>query len=308
MFACTESELECSATWVISEGEEMKKTSSWLWGGVLIALGVILAVNALGIARIDIFFPGWWTLFIIVPSLICLFTDEHKSGAVAGLIIGVCFLISSLGIVSFSMLWKLLLPALLILVGFTVIVRGNTNGKVAEKIEKARKRHGEQKESEHIVEAEVVFGEGRGDDEDDDDEGDEKDNADGENESESKTEKKAETENDDSEKVEKDEYWSTFSDQQVNYNGKKFTGCKVDAVFGGADVDLRGAKIQNEAIVKASSIFGGIIIYVPENVKVEVASTSIFGGVTDKRKSKAAEMNKTLYIEATCVFGGVEIR
>lgn len=265
----------------------MKKTSSWLWGGVLIALGVIWGVNALGIARIDIFFPGWWTLFIIVPSLVGLFANEHKSGAIAGLVIGVCFLLSSLGLVSFGILWKLLLPALLILIGFTVIVRGNSNGEVTEKIAKAKKKH-HNEGGKHIVEAEVVL--------DDDEEGARRDDEEDEDEDESEG------------GAECDEYWSTFSDQQVNYDGKEFTGCKVDAVFGGADVNLRGAKIKNESVLKASSIFGGIIVYVPENVKVEVASTSIFGGVSDKRKSRPEKFGKTLYIEATCVFGGVEIR
>ena len=95
-------------------------------------------------------------------------------------------------------------------------------------------------------------------------------------------------------------------------------------MFGGADIDLRQAEIMDKAILKASSIFGGIIIYVPDDVKVEVASTSIFGGVSDKRKdigrkkkSKDDEGSKekqtknagrTLYIDANCVFGGVEIR
>ena len=97
-----------------------------------------------------------------------------------------------------------------------------------------------------------------------------------------------------------------------------------DAVFGGADIDLRQAEIMDKAILKASSIFGGIFIYVPDDVKVEVASTSICGGVSDKRKdvgrkkkSKDDEGSKekqtknagrTLYIDANCVFGGVEIR
>lgn len=257
----------------------MKKTGSWLWGGVLVALGVILGINALGLAHINIFFPGWWTLFIIVPCAVGLFTDENKGGPMAGLVIGVCLLLSCLGILPFGMLWKLLLPILLIVVGITVMARANSNGKVADKIRRAQK---EQANGRHrggkIVEAEVV---------------EENDSDDGEENGGSKTE----------------EYWSTFGDQNVNYDGKDFTGCRVDAVFGGADIDLRGAKIKNEAILKVSSVFGGIIIYVPDDVKVEVASTSIFGGVTDKRKkSQKTDIKTTLYVDANCVFGGVEIR
>lgn len=75
----------------------MKKASGWLWGGVLVILGVILGINALGIAKIDIFFPGWWTLFIIVPCLISLFTSEHKGGALFGLLLGVALLLGSWG-------------------------------------------------------------------------------------------------------------------------------------------------------------------------------------------------------------------
>lgn len=261
----------------------MKKTSSWLWGLVLIALGVILGVNALGIVRIDIFFPGWWTLFIIVPSAVALVSNEHKGGSLVALLIGVAFLLASLNVVSFGVLWKLLLPALLVVGGLAILLRSNSNGEVAEKIAKAKKA-----QEKKIVEAEVVEEKKSGDK--DEDEDDDKDD-------------------DDDDKWAKEEYWSTFSDQDVNYDGKKFSGCKVDAVFGGADVDLRKAKIEDEAILKASSIFGGIIVYVPDDVKVEVASTSIFGGVSDKRKKAAnTEAKKTLYIEAACIFGGVEIR
>ena len=51
----------------------MNKTSNILWGIVLIVLGLIFGLNALDITHIDIFFNGWWTLFIIVPCCIDLF-------------------------------------------------------------------------------------------------------------------------------------------------------------------------------------------------------------------------------------------
>lgn len=39
-------------------------------GIVLIILGPIVGGNTLGITNINIFFDGWWTLFIIVPCFI----------------------------------------------------------------------------------------------------------------------------------------------------------------------------------------------------------------------------------------------
>ena len=66
----------------------MKKTSNILWGLVLVALGVIFALNALDIADFNIFFDGWWTLFIIVPCTVGLFTEREKTGNIIGTIIG----------------------------------------------------------------------------------------------------------------------------------------------------------------------------------------------------------------------------
>lgn len=58
----------------------MKKISSVIWGIVLIAAGALFALNALNLTNIDIFFDGWWTLFIIVPCAVGLFTEREKTG------------------------------------------------------------------------------------------------------------------------------------------------------------------------------------------------------------------------------------
>lgn len=52
------------------------------------------------------------------------------------------------------------------------------------------------------------------------------------------------------------------------------------------------------------------MIYVPKDVKVEIVSTALFGGVADKRAQKVGqkEAKTTLYIEANCIFGGLELR
>lgn len=291
------------------EGVPMKKLSSWLWGSVLVVLGVVLGINALGIAKIDIFFPGWWTLFIIVPCAIGVLTDEHKGGELAGLIFGICLLLGCLGVIPFGMLWKLLLPAILVFVGLVVIVRSTSNGAVQEKIRRVeKKRRAEHRGYEMVAEAKIVetdedgntttrtYSSKKGKDKKSDDNDSAKDDDDADDA-------------DDEKENDYQEYWSTFSGQDISYAGKEFGGCRVDAVFGGIDLDLRGAKLEKEVVVKASSIFGGVIIYVPEGVKVETASTAIFGGVSDKRAKKTSEKaEKTIYIDATCVFGGVEIR
>ena len=58
----------------MKEVVNMKNVRNVLWGIVLIAVGVIIALHAFGVADISIFFDGWWTLFIIVPCTVGLFT------------------------------------------------------------------------------------------------------------------------------------------------------------------------------------------------------------------------------------------
>lgn len=100
---------------------------------------------------------------------------------------------------------------------------------------------------------------------------------------------------------------ATFAGQKVNKDNEKFKGANLDAVFGSVSLDLRKAEIEKEAVIKASAIFGGVEIFVPTDVNVKVKSTPIFGGVTDKSLT-SKENEKIIYIDAFCMFGGVDIK
>ena len=103
----------------------MNKFSNYLWGGLLVVIGIIIGLNSFGITNIDLLFDGWWTLFIIIPCSINLFNEkEEKIGNIIGLVIGIFLLLSVRGIVNFSILWKLLLPVIFILIGLFIMFRG----------------------------------------------------------------------------------------------------------------------------------------------------------------------------------------
>lgn len=80
----------------------MKKIRNTLWGIVLIVLGLIIGGNALGITNVNIFFYGWWTLFIIIPCFIGLFKEREKTGSIIGLIIGIVLLLCCQDILNFD--------------------------------------------------------------------------------------------------------------------------------------------------------------------------------------------------------------
>ncbi len=225
----------------------MKKIKSVLWGIVLIAVGVIFALNALNITDIDIFFDGWWTLFIIVPCTVGLFTEREKTGNIIGIVIGACLLLICQDVLDFSIIWKLIIPAVIVIAGIKMIYTGIFNNKANEMIVEIKKNGGKTKES-----------------------------------------------------------CAIFSGCDLKYDKEVFEGAELSAIFGGVECDLRNAIIQKDCAIKMTAIFGGIDIFVPENVNVKVSSNCIFGGISNKTSAKTDA--PTIYISATCMFGGADIK
>lgn len=223
----------------------MKNVSRILWGVVLIILGIIIGTNSFGITHIDIFFTGWWTLFIIVPCFINLFDEkESQTGNFIGLLIGCALLLVTRGILDFEFVAKLIMPCIFIGIGLSLICSHTMKNKISEKV-RLEKKNG----LESIV--------------------------------------------------------ATFSEQKVSKEGI-FKGANLDAVFGCVTLDLRQVSIEKEAVIVASAIFGSVDILVPDDVEVKVKATPIFGGVSNH--SRKGNQKKTLYIEALCLFGGMDIK
>ena len=65
---------------------------------------------------------------------------------------------------------------------------------------------------------------------------------------------------------------------------------------------------EDDVVINACSVFGGIDILVPDGYKVKVKSNSLFGGVSNNKRSKTTEKSKTIFIDANCLFGGVTIK
>ena len=114
----------------------MQKTKSIILGVALVALGVIFGGNALGLFSIDIFFDGWWTLFIIVPSVISLFTEKEKILSLVFLAVGVILLLAAQNVFSYDVAWKVILAVVLVAIGLGAIIKGifhSNNDKEVEK-------------------------------------------------------------------------------------------------------------------------------------------------------------------------------
>ncbi|MDF2537868.1 MAG: putative rane protein [Herbinix sp.] len=106
----------------------------------------------------------------------------------------------------------------------------------------------------------------------------------------------------------KSEYTAIFSSNNIRINHEPFNGTNLNAIFGSIVLDLRDAVIQNDVEISASAVFAGIEIYAPSGVKIKVNNVPIFGGVSNKYVQNAGAGAPIIYLNSTCMFGGIDIK
>ena len=162
----------------------MKKIENTVIGLILIIIGVIIGLNAFHITNIDLFFDGWWTLFIIVPCFFGLFKDQDKTGNIIGLIVGIYLLLYCQGLINFQFAWKLVVP--------------------------------------------VIF--------------------------------------------------------------------------------VSKAYLNEKTNITISTLFGGVDLYLPDDVNIQIQSSNFLGGVDLHKRENKIENTKVIYLNARCIFGGINIK
>ena len=213
----------------------MKNKSAVFWGLILIIVGILFLGNNLEWWNINIFFKGWWSLFIIVPSVYGLFKRGSRSGSVISLAVGILLLLAAQDVISYGMIWKILVPIIIIVVGVSLIF---SNSK-PKKMDKNAK-----------------------------------------------------------------EYVAVFGgvDEKINEIVSDF---RAVSIFGNVDIDLRKAKLSKDLYIEAVTVFGGIDIKLPDNVRLNVSGVPIFGGAENKYND---EGDITVTVHYTCIFGGIDLR
>lgn len=129
----------------------MKNFGNVLWGLVFIALGLIIGLKIFDVVDINIFFDGWWTLFIIVPSLISLFTEREKTGSIIGLIVGTLLLLSCQDFISFDLVFKLMVPIILVIIGLSLIFKNVIGNGVTKKIKELNEKKSSKDNNEYTA-------------------------------------------------------------------------------------------------------------------------------------------------------------
>lgn len=249
------------------------RLSNVLWGLFFVLIGIGFAGNVFNLWNFNLFFPGWWTLFIIVPCGISIIQNGFHTGTSIGLIIGLMLLMSRQGFFPMRIIGQLIVPVILVIIGLGImfsntfsnrIPRGGHYGPDGDSYTGAHdystnySENGTYQQSTHADGSRV--------------------------------------------------YTSTFASQNLNFDNDIFQGVTANSYFGAIALHMENAIINENVTIYCNTTFGGIEIYLPAYVNVKVQSTPIFGGVTNRRRFSANADAPTVLIIANCMFGGVEIK
>lgn len=228
----------------------MKKNySNVFWGIALILVGIGYGGQTLNLWDFNIFFPGWWTLFIILPSLFSMFEQRLNVFNTFGLILGILLLLDSIDIINNVSIYKLVFPLIIILIGFSLLFSKKNNFNKKKMNKDSINGNGK------IVKA-----------------------------------------------------YGILSGQTIKPLNQEFSGANTVSILGGVDIDLRMAIIKEDILITAVVILGGTDIFLPPNVNVVVSGIPVLGDIENRVNLCPIENAPTVYIDAVCVLGGLDIK
>ena len=99
-------------------------------GSILVLVGLLLLGNNYKLWNINIFFEGWWTLFIVIPAIINIFEGENVISSLLIFLVGMILFFLCQGLIAWGIFGKLLVPILFVLFGITLIFKPRSIPKI----------------------------------------------------------------------------------------------------------------------------------------------------------------------------------
>lgn len=107
---------------------------------------------------------------------------------------------------------------------------------------------------------------------------------------------------------------AVFSAIKRRVESSSFEGGELNSLFGSIEIDLRSAIVAMPArivTIEANAIFGGVEVRIPENWRINVQGTAVFGAYEDKtlppRPEPGVEL-PLLILRGGTAFGSVIVR
>jgi predicted membrane protein len=241
-------------------------------GACLVLMGVLLALEQLGVPQAFHLLRFWPAALIILGLAMLQRTEKHSALRALILIgVGTWLLLNTLGLVSLD-LWEFIVPLLLVFFGARIMMRNQGSGSRASRdlpgtgspTGTAPTGQGPSGfDSSHQGSGETVH----------------------------------------------TSQFAMLGSCKRRWGKSVFRGAETTAFMGGCELDLRDAlmSVGELAVVDVFVIMGGVNIFVPPHWTVSQEIVPLMGGVHDKTHSLPSNPAQHLLVRGTVVMGSVEI-
>ncbi|MFH1852991.1 MAG: DUF5668 domain-containing protein [Candidatus Neomarinimicrobiota bacterium] len=103
-------------------------------------------------------------------------------------------------------------------------------------------------------------------------------------------------------------YTAIFSGGEHRIVATELRGGEGLALFGGLEIDLTAAAPADNCTFNLTALFGGIELLVPADWQIVTSGTPIFGSIANQTRAGVGPDTKTVYLNGTVLFGGIEIK
>jgi predicted membrane protein len=247
-------------------------TPKFVIGACLVLVGVVLALEQLGLLQAHHVLRFWPAALIIIGLVMLQRTEKHSAlRALILIVVGGWLLLNTLGLVSLD-LWEFIVPLLLVLFGARIMMHNQsyrpgpprdlagaipTSGTVPNGQSPSNQNSGNQSPSDPVHAS----------------------------------------------------LFSLLGSSKRRWGKTIFRGAETTAFMGGCELDLRDALMSSGelAVVDVFVVMGGVTIFVPPHWTVSQEIVPLMGGVHDKSHSVPSNPAQHLLVRGTVVMGGVEI-
>ena len=248
-------------------------TPKFVIGACLVLMGVVLALEQLGLLEAHHLLRFWPAALIIIGLVMLQRTEKHSAlRALLLIVIGGWLLLNTLGWVSLD-LWEFIVPLVLVLVGARIMMRnsGSRSGALPPAPPGAGSPSGTAPtgqgpsgfDAPPVGSSEPVHA----------------------------------------------SLFSLLGSSKRRWGRSVFRGAETTAFMGGCELDLRDALMSpgELAVVDVFVLMGGVAIFVPPHWTVSQEVVPLMGGVHDKSHSVPSNPAQHLLVRGTVIMGGVEI-
>jgi predicted membrane protein len=247
-------------------------TPKFIIGVCLVLVGVVLAMDQLGLLYAH-HFLRYWPAVLIVLGLVMLQRGERHSAlrALVLIVVGGWLLLNTLGLVSID-IWEFFVPLLLVFFGARIMMRNHGSRPAAPNnlpgMGPTAGSSPPAQGSGSFDAASVGSGES----------------------------------------VHSSQF-AVLGSCKRRWSKSVFRGAEMTAFMGGCELDLRDALMSTGelAVIDVFVIMGGVNIFVPPHWTVSQEVVPLMGGVHDKTRSVPSNPAQHLLVRGTVVMGGVEI-